>query len=185
MEDVAATTESPPTLEEIFAQVRPWLSAYVQGSFPRMCAGHVEDATQEVFVCALEHPDRFIRAWQEGGQARVEGLCRLIAWRSARGRWSRSAYKREVGGDALLEICAERAAGQELVADVRMRLERVMDEALADISPACQARTRAAVMDRFLTGDTDTAVAHRHGVRREYVNRVKRKVQRSFLEPAA
>ncbi len=185
MEDSAVSVEVPPTLEEIFEHVKPWLSAYVQGSFPRMCAGHVEDAAQEVFVCALEHPDRFIRAWEEGGQARVEGLCRLIAWRSARGRWSRSAYKREVGGDALLDIRAERAAGQELVADVRMRLDRVIDDALASIAPSCQAQTRAAVLDRFLSGDSDTAVAERHGVRREYVNRVKRQVQRSFLEPAA
>ncbi len=185
MEDVAAANELPPSIDEIFERVRPWLSAYVQGSFPRMCAGHVEDAAQEVFLCALEHPERFTRAWEEGGQPRVEGLCRLIAWRSARGRWSRSSYKREVGGEALLDVRAERAPGQELMTDVRMCLERVLNDALQAIAPSCQEQTRAAVIDRFMTGDSDTAVAERHGVRREYVNRVKREVQRSFLEPCA
>lgn len=174
----------PLELDALYVQVMPWLRRYVQGHFPRLCASAVEDAAQEAFVCALEHPERFARAWAEGGIVRVEGLCRTIAWRAARGRLARHASRREVGGDALELVRQTRPPGQELVAECRLRLDRVMDEALARHAAACPAQVRAAVIDRVLTGDPDTEVARRHGVRREYLNRVRRDLERGLWEAA-
>lgn len=173
-----------PTIDELYRAVMPWLGAYVRSCFPRVCPSLIEDAAQEAFVCALEHPDRFERAHAEGGMARVEGLCRTIAWRAARGRLARHSTRFEVGGDALQQSAARREPGQEIVADVRMRLDAMLDAAVQRHAPACPTEVRAAVIDRVLSGETDTAVARRHGVRREYLNRVRREVQRGLLGAA-
>lgn len=185
MEDVTLDAIRPLPIDALMNAMVPRLQRYVRGSFPAMCHGHAEDAVQEVFLCALEHPDRFERAWSEGGQLRLEGLCRLIAWRSARGRWQRAATRRELGGDALHQQRAARAPGQELVADLRMQLDGVIERAIQAIAPAQAGQAHAALVDRFMSGDSDTEVAARHGLRREYLNRIKREVQRSFLDPLA
>lgn len=167
-------------LASLYADVMPWLRRYVQGHFPRLCPAAVEDAAQEAFLCALEHPERFSRAWAEGGQVRVDGLCRTIAWRAARGRLVRHATRREVGGDALELARSARPPGQELVAECRLRLDRMLDEAVARHAPACAGPVREAVIDRVLSGDADTTVAARHKVRREYINRVRRDLERGL-----
>lgn len=182
----AATDDAlQPLLAEIAARTGPWLPGYVQGNFPRMCASHIQDAVQEVYLSALEHPERFARAWEEGGWSRVEGLCKVIAWRSARGRWKRHSTHRELGGDALRAHPGATLPPQPVVAAYHLHLEATLEAALHRAAPACVAQTRAAVLDRFHSGDSDTAVARRHGIRREYLNRVKREVQRALLEEAA
>ncbi|MCK6505577.1 hypothetical protein L6R53_19630 [Myxococcota bacterium] len=171
-------------LSTLYAEVMPWLCRYVQARFPGLCPSAVEDAAQEAFLCALEHPERFARALAEGGPARVDGLCRTIAWRAARGRLARHATRREVGGDALALARTARPAGQELVAECRLRLDRLLEDALARHAPACAATVRLAVVDRVFSGDPETVVARRHGVRREYVNRVRRDLERGLWEAA-
>lgn len=173
-----------PSVAELYRAVMPWLGAYVQRHFPRVCPSLAEDAAQEAFLCALEHPERFERAWLEGGMPRVEGLCRTIAWRSARGRLARHGTRREVGGEALQLLAAMRPPGQELVAEARLRLDAMLDAAVARHAPACAPQVRAAVVDRVMSGDSDSLVAHRHGVRREYLNRARREVERGLLEAA-
>jgi hypothetical protein len=92
----------------------------------------------------------------------------------------RHATRREVGGDALELARSARPPGQELVAECRLRLDRMLDEAVARHAPACAGPVREAVIDRVLSGDADTTVAARHKVRREYINRVRRDLERGL-----
>jgi DNA-directed RNA polymerase specialized sigma24 family protein len=169
-----------PSLADLYTEAVPWLRQYVQRHFPRVCTSICEDAVQDAFVAALEHPERFTAAYQQGGMLRVEGLCRTIAWRAARGRLVRSSSRFELGGEALTWCNAIQPPGQELLVDAALHLDGLIDGAVARHAPASAERVRAAVVDRMLGGGTDTAVALRHGVRREYINRSRRDVERQL-----
>jgi len=169
-----------PTLAELYTLAVPWLQRYVQRHFPRACDSLCEDAVQDAFLAAVEHPERFTAAWLDGGLKRVEGLCRTIAWRAARGRLARSCYRRELGGDAWLLAGQHQPPGQELVVEALLNLDRIVDEAVQRHAPANAEKVRLALVDRMQNGLTDTAVAERHGVRREYINRSRRDVERAL-----
>jgi DNA-directed RNA polymerase specialized sigma24 family protein len=172
--------EPEPTLAELYALAVPWLRRYVQHHFPRACGSICEDAVQDAFLVAVEHPERFTAAWTEGGLSRVDGLCRTIAWRAARGRLARSCNRREIGGDALLIAGLRQAPGQELVAEARLHLDRIIDQAARRHAPTNPAGLRLALVDRMRSGESDTAVAERHGIRREYINRSRREIERAL-----
>lgn len=169
-----------PSLADLYSEAVPWLRQYVQRHFPRVCGSICEDAVQDAFLAALEHPERFTAAYLQGGLPRVEGLCRTIAWRAARGRLMRCSARYEVGGEALSMGSDLQPAGQELLVDAALHLDRLIDGAVARHAPGSAERVRAAVVDRMLGGGTDTAVALRHGVRREYINRSRRDVERQL-----
>ncbi|MCB9763081.1 MAG: hypothetical protein H6739_24990 [Alphaproteobacteria bacterium] len=179
-------THSPLLVElaDLFTDNRALLHAHVRHHFPNACRGQVEDAVSAAFLAAMTHPDRFARALAEGGEDRVLGLFRVVAWRAMRAWWRRGARRHErldADASAMLGACP---AGQQASAVLHLDVATAIQDAAVLCCRSDSARICAAVADRLASGDTDTDVARRHGVRREYVNRVRREVARELLEAA-
>ena len=143
-------------------------------------ADRVEDAVSDAFEDMLRFPDRIERAWTSGGTAAVAALLRKIAWRKARGAWVRCSHQRELP-TADIELASPVCpAGQERSLAARRALNSLPAISAATTSVHAAAVT-AAVLDKLDTGDSDGAVARRHGIRREYLNRAKRQLQEAAM----
>lgn len=168
---------APLTLAELYRSLLPGLLRYLRFHFPRVCGGSHEDAAQEAFVAALRFPERIEEARLRGGLPAVERLCRTIAWRAARARLVRGSARREVGGQALEAGEVAYWGGQEWSAELCLHLEPRLRAAAATVAPVHAASLQVALRERLTEGGSDTEVAARHGLRREYLNRARRQVE--------
>ena len=162
------------TWKRLAPQLLPKMREHVRASFPRMCPGLVDDAVSSAFEQACLHSERIEGVREQGGDAAVYRLMRVIAWRQARRGWQRTSH----GTRAMCPLEAGayavgHAPGQIVVLDVLRTLED-LPRLARSVSERHADRLVEAVHDKWSTGDSDGVVAERHGVRREYVNRVKR-----------
>lgn len=154
------------------------LLTYLRARFPRVSPDVLEDAVQDCFLETLQHPSAFDAALAES-ERRLQGLMRCVAWRKARGRLCRGAGRFEVPAEQLPD--AARLPGQPAMMDLVPRLSRALDEAATLHGGATPELLRAALLHRFLSGESDTEVARVFGLRREPLNRAKRFVQTELL----
>ncbi|MCB9796286.1 MAG: hypothetical protein H6741_26630 [Alphaproteobacteria bacterium] len=155
----------------IYQDQREDLLAYLRARFPRTPHELLQDAVQDCFLEALEKPAAFDAA-RACSMSRLCGLLRCVAWRKLRGRLSRGAGRFEVGLEAL-PLCAQ-LPGQAVAADVGPRVAGLLREAAAQFGGAEPEVLHAALVQRFLSGESDTQVAQAFGLRREPLNRAKR-----------
>jgi DNA-directed RNA polymerase specialized sigma24 family protein len=167
---------SSSMLAQVYGSERESLVRYVARSFPRKCHGYAEDAVSEAFAVAANNLDAFGEALEEGGERRVVALLRVIAWRSCRASTCRGWGARAVpvGKECFHPM---ELAGQEFVTDLRLHLRKTALSTAADVLPSAAERLADAVLDRLGSGDTDGEVAARHGLRREYLNCARRRLE--------
>lgn len=156
----------------------PLVRRRIAASFPGLCEGVLEDALQEAMLALVADPAPWRRAWAEGGKDRMRALLHVIAWRKARGAWRRHGWRRSVHVDAMDEVGRAHLPSQLLMATFRLELEEAIEAAVVEARAGDPGPVRAALLDALVSGETDTALAARHGTRREYVNRARRALGR-------
>lgn len=162
-------------LAALFETRRAGVGLYLRQRFPRVCISQIDDAVSDAFVDLLRQPHDVERAWQTGGEARLEGLVRVVAWRKLRGARRRAHVRCELPVDDLATVGRSNAAGQVLGVAL-LHLDAAIERALpaANTKASHLPAVRAALLDKLETHDSDGTVAARHGVRREHLNRAKR-----------
>lgn len=168
-------------LTRIFFQHHGTVLRYVGAAYPRLCRGRVEDAVADAFTICLSNLGMVQTARDRGGDRAVGALIRVIAWRCARASACRGAAVWESAGDAL-DWDPGQASDQEYVADMRLHLPAAVRAAAKRVLPSAPDRLAEAVVDRLVSGETDGAVAARHGLRREYVNGARLLLEQAVLE---
>lgn len=176
MQRPAATmTSYKQQLETLYRQHHLALQRRLHKGFPRADQGLVEDAVASAFEDALVRPDPFVAAWQRGGDARLLILFNQVAWRHLRGHYRKKSSQCELPALHAVSEPGDRitpydfAAGREVAALVR----DLIDEAARQFGGSHERALRQALHAR-LEGGSDTEVARRHHVPREYLNRAKR-----------
>lgn len=180
------TSALSAALCETFLRVRPRLLRRLARDFPGACASQVEDAVDQALVSqleALKRPDAAVHvAWRTGGSQALEALLRKVAWRNLRGDHRRLYHRLERATpflpdapnaeDPLSLLIARRTASRiwRLVPASARRSARETGPALA-----------TALCDRLESGDTDVAVAARHGVERSLLCRAKTWIERECV----
>ena len=166
----------PPSVADLFRAHHPAVRAHVSRSFPRHCHSYADDAVAHAFTVVVERPLLLDRAWADGGVQRVIGLLRMLAWRHARAIWRKMAAI-----DVDVSATVALPPGQEAYVHAHLTFESALHRAANVAGPTRHDQIRAAVLDKLDTGDSDVAVAARHGIPREYVNRAKRQVTAEVL----
>ncbi|MCB9797033.1 MAG: hypothetical protein H6741_30480 [Alphaproteobacteria bacterium] len=156
-----------------WSQHHPALLAYLRRCFPGVSAQAIEDAASGAVLDLLKNPAPFARCDSE--KARL-GLLRCVAWRQLRGALRRKHRRMERALPTLPVFASP--PGQEHLADFSARFEAAMHEACVRYGGLEPELMRAALTYRLLSGDSDTRVGARFGVRREALNRAKRLIQR-------
>lgn len=178
---------SPPSLADRLAALlferRAHLLTVVSARFPNLCPGRVEDAVSGAFEVLARDPDRFQRALQQGGLCWMVGLALTISCRDARDQIQRHAYSRELGcgtDDTPFQdrsgVCPDLALAYDLQRDLESLLQQAAAQHGANRAP----QVLSALREKLETGDEDTALAVRHGLRREHVNRAWSQVRREI-----
>lgn len=162
-------------VSRVFQDHHADLKAYLRARFPRVCEGRIEDAVGDACVDLLRQGADVERSFEEGGEARVLSLARVVAWRKVRGGLRRAHMRSELGVDDLSTIRRANPAGQ-LVGVALADFSRAIDRAVpaSGTTPSQLPAVRQALEDKLETHDSDGAVAARHGIRREHLNRAKR-----------
>ena len=86
----------------------------------------------------------------------------------------------EIGGLALQIAWVSVQPNQEIVVQLG-HLRELIEASCASVSRNRVDELQAALEDRLASGDTDTDVAVRHGVPREYICRARRSLQRELF----
>lgn len=159
------------------------LLSVVSARFPNLCPGRVEDAVSGAYEVLAQDPDRFQRALQQGGISWMIGLALTISCRDARDQIQRHGYSRELGvvGDetSIYErsgVCPDLALAYDLQRD----LETLFEQAAAQHGANRAPQLLSALHEKLETGDEDTTLATRHGLRREHINRAWSQVRRDI-----
>jgi hypothetical protein len=149
------------------------LKRRLQRAFPQVCAGRVEDAFQLAWLSTLTQSKDYLALGTLEAQIK---LFYTIAWRALRGDCRRVGYRMEVGAEDL-DAQWGHAAGQEQAFSFRCELPKVLELAAAEAGTAHPESMQLALEDQLCTGDTDTLVAHRMGVRRDNLCRARRRAE--------
>lgn len=166
----------PPIVAAFYASHYSHLVRYVAHAYPGLCSSRVEDAVSDAFLICCGNPDLLANAHAQGGERQVFALMKVIAWRCARASTCRGSHRHELPVEEYDPQCGQ-AAGQEIVADLRLHLLGAAMDASRRVLPSAPDRLAAAIIDRLTSGETDGAVAARHDLRREYVNNARRLLQ--------
>lgn len=166
-----------------FLTLVPRLVRALRAAFPSVSLEMVEDAVWGAILPALERPALYDAALA-AGEEDLYRLFRCVAWRDLRGALRRHGARLELGvSDETLQAFGL-PAGQEVAAGYALRVQELLDDAVDAFGADRPERLRDALEDKVLTGDSDTEIAARHGLRREHVNRAKRYVQRGLWDAA-
>lgn len=171
----------PSLLSDVYRRWSPHLVGRLRRHYPTSCPSLVADAVHDAFVEVLRRPSSAAQRWRDQGEVGVVHLLALIGWRKLRAHWRRKAHRVELGVPCWTLVPAAVDAGQETVVGLLRRLGPALDLAVSRCGAADPAPVRAALEDKLRTGDPDTVVAKRHGVRREYLNRAKRHLEADLL----
>ncbi|MCB9796293.1 MAG: hypothetical protein H6741_26665 [Alphaproteobacteria bacterium] len=163
-------------LARCWSQHQGHLHHYLRRQFPGASVQAIEDASSRTALDLLRNPSALEGCATD--QARL-GLMQCVAWRHLRGELRLKRSKLEQPRHALPPVACP--PGQEHLACLAERYEAVVAEACARHGGGEPELLRAALEHLLLTGDTDTAVARRFGLRREPINRAKRLVQRRVV----
>lgn len=164
-----------PSLGSLYRDTSPGLIAHLSRCFPHMCPGLRDDAVQDTWLALVEHPDRFDAQLQRG-QAEVDRLLQVVAWRSMRSRYRKASYQREQGGQ-IASLTGSIDGPPDELADLPRRMERAIEEAVQTHGGRRPERLERALRDRLQGGETDGAVAKRHGLHRSTLCRAKNLVR--------
>lgn len=171
----------PPSLADLYTRLASALRRYVASRFPRLCPGRVDDAVSDTFLIAAASPELIGNAFSKGGEAHVQGLLYLIAWRCARASVCRGAGAWETAYDELPEPWAWRAPSQEILTDLHLHLAPAIEACAREVCAKHAEAIAEALLDRLASGDDDLVVAERHGVAREYLNQARRRAGRRMF----
>lgn len=151
------------------------LQRQIQRAFPRADTALVEDAVGSAFHDAVERPAAFLAAWQHGGRVRLLSLLQQVAWRHLRGHFRKKSSKCELATATPAREACDASTPYTVAAsrETEAQVLRLVDEAAERFGGGQPQALRQALHAR-LGGGTDTEVARRHCVPREYVNRAKR-----------
>ena len=174
-------TDGPAQALEVHAAARGQAVCWLRRCFPAACLGEVEDAWQAAALDVLEHPARYAAVWLQDGAAGLRRMLTTVAWRALRGHHRRAAHRCE-RGDLRLAAQMPVSAGQEQYLSLRHELGPVIAAAVAQFGGSCPAQLEAALLERLCGGAPDTEVAARHGLRREPLNRARRRVEAELLD---
>lgn len=163
-----------PAYFRALLEVAPEVKRRVQGRFPGVCAGVVEESCQEVLLLAwLERPT-WEGVWERQGPGRLRGRFQVALWRHVRGWWRRHGRRSvELGPEGSPSGRGGVEPAQELVVRVSRDFEVCLERALQAAGAADTACLRTAVLDGLGSELSEAALAERHGTRREYVNRAR------------
>ncbi len=165
---------APLSLSKIFEVHAPELRRYVASHFHDLCHSGAEDAVCDAFLIACNDPSLLEKAWAEGGQRQVVGLLKVIAWRCARASRCRGAGAFERPHPDTSEIAGARGGAQEASAEVSLHLQAAILAAAREVSANHAEALAEALAERLLSGESDTEIARRHELPREYLNRARR-----------
>lgn len=171
---VAPAPRPEPPYFRALVRLSPAVGRAVAGRFPGVCPGVVEEASQEVLLAAwLERP-RWEAVWEEHGEGRLRARLQLAVWRQVRGWWRRHG-RRSVGMREGTErpVTVRVEAGQEVLVRVHQDFGVALQRAVAVAGAANAEVVRAAVLDGLGSELSESALAERHGTRREYLNRAR------------
>lgn len=178
-----------PALTERVARVaelsRESLVARVQRAFPQSCPALVEDAVSAAIfdaILGVQNPNSaFARALSKDGAAGLRAVLSQAAWRKMRGQRRLKASRVELLPRATPDAPAVDDPEAELSQrELFVRLVSAIDMAASLHAKRDPARLRAALSDRFETGDSDPKVARRHGVRREVLTNARNWTRRAL-----
>jgi hypothetical protein len=173
--------EGPAKALEVHAAIQKKGMGWLERCFPAAGPGQLEDAWQAAALDVLEHPQRYQRAWERDGEAGLARYLSTVAWRGLRGALRRKAH-REERGDLRLAALIPVSGGQEHYLSLRHELGPVIAAAAAQFGGPGAAQLEAALLERLCGGAPDTEVAARHGLRREPLNRARRRVEAELLD---
>lgn len=158
----------------------PRVHRTLSASFPRLCPSLVEDAVQSAVLVLISRPCLLQNSAEGDGGDQITHLLRVIGWRTLRAGLRRGS--RETLSHATVEWADRFAvpAAQDKFADLRMHLAEALDMECAHSDGSTES-VRGALEDSLCSGDPDTVVAMRHGIRREYLNRARRGLQVKIL----
>lgn len=174
-------TVTPVAWLDVFLAVEASTRRSLRRSFPRAGEERIDDAMQAAALAAVAAPESFERAWGRGGGPAVARLVKVVAWRELRALYRKQSTRRE-GALPVGRPLGSRPAGQELVVDILRGLEPAMEHAAASAGADDVSAVRDALVDKLRSGDPDTVVSRRCGVRREYLNRAKRHLQAALRD---
>ena len=161
------------SLTDAYKKYRIQLCGFIRRRFPGFGPGRVEDIVSATFEAVMQHPERLDAAWQQGGTARSYGLLKVIAWRQARNLYRRASFRRELLTDETTGLEPGANNGLDVWVHVHRSLPKAIEQASSTVCPRRVEALQQALEDKIASGDTDTAVAQRHQLPREYVNRAK------------
>lgn len=176
----------PPALDlsTLFEQHAPSIRRYVRSRYGHLCPGRVEDAVADAFVVLCSQPELARKAWESGGERQVLSLLRVIAWRCARAGVCRGAGAFERGLVGSVEPVGEGPGALEARAELALHLERAVLVISEQISSAHAERLALALTERLLGDESDTDIARKHGIPREYINRARHGLARMLSSDA-
>jgi hypothetical protein len=170
-----------PELEEVVAQVLPWLGfacfllgearlrKYLDTAFAGMSEADREDVLQETAVAAVVQWRPLLRVLREQGSTTTFGLLKAIAWRKLRGVY-RSGFNRRVDIDpAVVLACVSGGSCQEGRATARLDLHRTVVRASLRYGRKHPERLAQALMNSAM-GYRQADAADRAGTKREYLS---------------
>ena len=151
------------------------LKAYVRRRFSNFGPERIDDVVQGTWEQVLLHPERLSRAQD---QRWLWPFLVTVAFREANRVRRRASYRKEVGVMPTAGVEPAVGSGVELWVDIQRRLDKAIRASAMRVCSKRVDALEAAVWDRFVTGDSDTVVARRHELSREYLCRAKNEVLR-------
>lgn len=170
------TGEYHDQLESIYRRHNGAILGWLQRQFPRTSHARVQDAVADAFTEALESPERYRRALDDGGDGELIRLLRQVAWRGLRGHHRRKSTRCELLDHEGVAMEPTHSVTPLRVLSGKRELARTLtlvDQAAQRFGGTRSNALRAALHAR-VTGISDAEAARAHGVPREYVNRAKR-----------
>ena len=158
------------TILDVLLTERPRLTRSLQRRFGWSSHQTIDDAISDAIASALIRPAPYERALAKDGRKGVKRMFFRIALRRHH--------------DAVRRLCVRRSAPIEAIARTQhppgqgaaLRMRQVgdlIDQACLRFGHGQSARLRDALQARFLSGESDAAVARDFGLPREYLNRAR------------
>lgn len=164
------------------------LTRHLRASFPRCCPGLVDETVAEILAQTLASIQRqegaFWDRLQLGSEAGLQNMMRVAAWRHLRGTLRGFAHSRTTAlEDGIIRAPQEHDPQAVAMACELLSLIRsLVEEAARRHSKRHPHRLESALRERLETGESDTAIAAKHGVDRGTLCNARNWVRRRLDE---